>query len=151
MEPPFVAQIFWRLLSHQTCSKLRYTSLQRSFHPKSSGRRYYRGTSNDQSNAEDRQTSDWQQRTDISPPDKLEEYGKYPMITATELRSRRERPKRVKMLARDFIDGMPSWEPQQSPVLIWYRQSLQPSLWLLSQASHNLQPGNTLRFQRLSR
>lgn len=34
-----------------------------------------------------------------------EEYQKYPMVTANQLRGRRERPRRVKMLTRDFIEG----------------------------------------------
>lgn len=49
--------------------------------------------------------SDWQQRTDIFPLDMSEEYRKYPLVTADQLRGRRERPKRVKMLTRDFIEG----------------------------------------------
>ncbi|RDL42537.1 Uncharacterized protein BP5553_02516 [Venustampulla echinocandica] len=32
------------------------------------------------------------------------EYEKYPMVTADQLKSRRERPRRVKMLTRDFIE-----------------------------------------------
>jgi hypothetical protein len=35
-----------------------------------------------------------------------EEYNKYPMVTADQLRGRKERPRRVKMLTRDFIEGM---------------------------------------------
>lgn len=35
-----------------------------------------------------------------------EEYNKYPMVTADQLRGRRERPRRVKMLTRDFIEGI---------------------------------------------
>ena len=52
-----------------------------------------------------RSESHWQQRTDIFPQNKAEEFDRFPMITADALRSRKERPKRVKMLTRDFIDG----------------------------------------------
>lgn len=38
--------------------------------------------------------------------DMSEEYSKYPMITSEQLRGRRERPRRVKMLTRDFIEGV---------------------------------------------
>lgn len=30
----------------------------------------------------------------------------YPLVTAKELRRRRERPRQVKMLTREFTDGM---------------------------------------------
>ncbi|KAI9719979.1 MAG: hypothetical protein M1812_003104 [Candelaria pacifica] len=48
--------------------------------------------------------SHWQQRTDLFPQDKSEEFRRYPTVTADMLRSRRERPRRVKMLMRDFIE-----------------------------------------------
>ncbi|OAA62027.1 cog1565 domain containing protein [Niveomyces insectorum RCEF 264] len=48
--------------------------------------------------------SDWQQRTDLFPPDMSAEYEQYPMVTAQDLRQRRERPRRVKMLMRDFVE-----------------------------------------------
>jgi len=48
--------------------------------------------------------SSWQQRTDHFPLDKAGEYKKYPMVTANQLRTRKERPRKVKMLMRDFIE-----------------------------------------------
>jgi hypothetical protein len=42
---------------------------------------------------------------DLFPQDMAEEYSKFPMVTADQLRERRERPRRVKMLTRDFIEG----------------------------------------------
>lgn len=52
--------------------------------------------------------SHWQQRTEILPPDKAKEYERYPMVDASALRTRKERPRRVKMLTRDFIEGIPA-------------------------------------------
>jgi hypothetical protein len=34
-----------------------------------------------------------------------EEFQRYPMVTAMDLRGRKERPRRVKMFMRDFIEG----------------------------------------------
>ncbi|KAK3694601.1 S-adenosyl-L-methionine-dependent methyltransferase [Podospora appendiculata] len=48
--------------------------------------------------------SNWQQRTALFPQDMTDEYKRYPMVTADELRGRKERPRRVKMLMRDFIE-----------------------------------------------
>ncbi len=104
MDSPLIAQVFRRLLSHQTCSRLRFhPSFHRRPPPTVSARRYYR--SSDDTEEDSGATSEWQQRTDLFPPDKLRDYERYPMVTADALRSRRERPKRVKMLARDFIEG----------------------------------------------
>ncbi|KAK3330101.1 S-adenosyl-L-methionine-dependent methyltransferase [Apodospora peruviana] len=48
--------------------------------------------------------SNWQQRSPFFHEDMSEEYQKYPMVTADELRGRKERPRRVRMLMRDFIE-----------------------------------------------
>ncbi|KKA26223.1 hypothetical protein TD95_000036 [Thielaviopsis punctulata] len=48
--------------------------------------------------------SKWQQRTDIFPDDRAAEFDTYAMVTAEDLRTRKTRPRKVKMLMRDFID-----------------------------------------------
>jgi hypothetical protein len=49
--------------------------------------------------------SRWQMRTNILPEDRSSEFAEYPYITLPELKLRSERPRKVKMLLRDFIDG----------------------------------------------
>jgi len=49
--------------------------------------------------------ANWQPRSDIFKQDMSEEFKKYPMVTVNELRNYKERPRRVKMLMRDFIEG----------------------------------------------
>ncbi|KAJ4393867.1 hypothetical protein N0V93_003083 [Gnomoniopsis smithogilvyi] len=46
----------------------------------------------------------WQQRSNVYPKEKSEELERYPLVTAKELRSYKERPRRVRMLMRDFIE-----------------------------------------------
>lgn len=48
--------------------------------------------------------SDWQQRTSLFQQDMKDEYHKYPMVTADDLRYMKERPRKVKMFMRDFIE-----------------------------------------------
>ncbi|KAI6354064.1 hypothetical protein MCOR25_008772 [Pyricularia grisea] len=47
--------------------------------------------------------SHWQQRQDLVSADRSAEFASYPTVTAAELQHRHERPRKVKMLTRDFI------------------------------------------------
>src|SRR5277367_1490655 len=49
--------------------------------------------------------SRWQQRIDAFPRDMSKQLREYPKLTASDLRHRTQRPRRVRMLARDFIEG----------------------------------------------
>lgn len=113
MDSPAITRIFRRLLSHETCSKLRYLppilsrNYQHAFQQRrtifslspQTPKRYGYGTGGKTNAAE------WRPSRDVSQNDKTSEYNMYPMVTADELRSRRQRPRRVKMLLRDFIEG----------------------------------------------
>jgi hypothetical protein len=48
----------------------------------------------------------WLPRPSLCQEDKKREYLKYPTVDATMLRSWKHPPKRVKMLLRDFIEGL---------------------------------------------
>ena len=48
---------------------------------------------------------EWQPRSSKASQDMSEEFKRYPLVTADMLSRKRERPKRVKMLVRDFIDS----------------------------------------------
>lgn len=50
--------------------------------------------------------SRWQQRSNLMPEDRTAEFAQYPQLSAAELATRTERPRRCKMLLRDFVDGI---------------------------------------------
>lgn len=105
MDSPIISRLFRQLFTHRHCQKLRSHSwLPLRMHHAS--RTQIRGLADRRGAAADaaRNESNWQQRSDLFSQDKMEEYKKYPMVTANQLRGRRERPRRVKMLTRDFIE-----------------------------------------------
>ncbi|KAH8679934.1 S-adenosyl-L-methionine-dependent methyltransferase [Tricladium varicosporioides] len=103
MDSPIVSRLFRQLFAHRPCQSLRAQSSAPLRHAR---RNQIRSLSSRRGYGDDASTneSNWQQRTSILPPDMSEEYSKYPMVTADQLKSRRERPRRVKMLTRDFIE-----------------------------------------------
>ncbi len=107
MDSPAATQLFRRLFRHPACPSRRnlaHLAASLQYARTTAQRRRYstRGWKADNSLSNE---SDWQQRSDMFPADMSEEYNKYPMVTAKELRTRKERPRRVKMLMRDFIEG----------------------------------------------
>ncbi|KAN0093620.1 DUF185 domain containing protein [Hyaloscypha variabilis] len=109
MDSPIVTRLFRQLFSRRACQSLRSHSelpFRIQGARKHGQSRGLSSTSRRGDEADDarRNESQWQQRTDLFPLDMSEEYQKYPMVTADQLRGRRERPRRVKMLTRDFIE-----------------------------------------------
>ncbi|MCJ1435872.1 hypothetical protein MMC27_005248 [Xylographa pallens] len=97
-------RVFRRLFSHDTCSRIRYRN-HLGLHESRRLLRPSRHVSTAKGPDDDStRESNWQQRTDLFPQDKSKDFERYPMVTADMLRSRKERPKRVKMLTRDFIE-----------------------------------------------
>lgn len=111
MDSPIVTQLFRQLFrhGHPACqSRRNLTNLASAIHQ---GRqlRQLRALSSEHKRRGTLSTSEkerqWQQRSNVSPGDRAEDLKRFPTVTAKELRSYRERPRRVKMLMRDFIEG----------------------------------------------
>ena len=104
MDSVLLTRVFRRLFSHLTCSRLQSYS-PRLFRTTSHSTRGYAWASEYGSKRRDGPDSQWQQRPDIVSPDQLEEFQSFPTVTADALRRRKNRPRQVKMLMRDFIEG----------------------------------------------
>lgn len=104
MDSPIVAQLFRQLFRHrpQGCQG-RLNPICNGFNTVPRLRSYATRASIDRGMKTNE--SRWQQRTHILPEDRTEEFAQYPYISMNELKQRSERPRRVKMLLRDFIDG----------------------------------------------
>ncbi|XDG08738.1 hypothetical protein ABKA04_008353 [Annulohypoxylon sp. FPYF3050] len=115
MDSPIVAQLFRQLFRHPACqsrrnlatlsSCLRYgRQIQQLQHQqrrhKATRPHIVRGAKKGLPDKE----LHWQQRTELLTKDMSEEYKAYPLVTANGLRTKKERPRQVKMLMRDFIE-----------------------------------------------
>ncbi|KAI0383535.1 DUF185-domain-containing protein [Hypomontagnella monticulosa] len=117
MDSPIVAKLFRRLFRHPACPSRRNLAtlssclqygrrIQRLHQLQHQQRRHMasRDTIRGAKKGLSEKESHWQQRSEMFAVDMTDEYKAYPMVTANDLRSRRERPRKVKMLMRDFIE-----------------------------------------------
>ncbi|KAF0643523.1 hypothetical protein FPSE5266_20074 [Fusarium pseudograminearum] len=112
MDSPIVAQLFRQLFHHRPpgCKGIRNlphlrNGLRTTAIVGHSQRRFYVAGRPSSDRGMKTNESRWQQRTKILPQDRSAEFAEYPYISAAELKERTERPRKVKMLLRDFIDG----------------------------------------------
>ncbi|EEH46448.1 uncharacterized protein PADG_02546 [Paracoccidioides brasiliensis Pb18] len=109
MDSPVVAHIFRQLFRHKGC-RIRHAHVcMRSSNPiQARSRTHQQCRSYATKPTLKRRTLEdptfWKHRTDDFPRDMSKELQEYPMVTSTDLQSRHHRPRRVKMLARDFIE-----------------------------------------------
>lgn len=105
MDSPIVAQLFRQLFRHRPRGcKGNLPRLPNGISP-GPGRRMYAAGRPSSDRGMKKNESRWQQRTNILPQDRSAEFAEYPYISLAELKQRKERPRKVKMLLRDFIDG----------------------------------------------
>ncbi|KAJ4146695.1 hypothetical protein NW754_002161 [Fusarium falciforme] len=110
MDSPIVAQLFRQLFRHRPRGcKGNLPRLPNGIRP-GPGRaahqsRMYAAGRPSSDRGMKKNESRWQQRTHILPQDRSAEFAEYPYISLAELKQRKERPRKVKMLLRDFIDG----------------------------------------------
>lgn len=100
-----MAQLFRQLFRHRPRGcKGNLPRLPNGISP-GPGRRMYAAGRPSSDRGMKKNESRWQQRTNILPQDRSAEFAEYPYISLAELKQRKERPRKVKMLLRDFIDG----------------------------------------------
>lgn len=155
MDSPLLNQLFRQLFNHRACQCTRPTSVRRL-----NGTRHGQATlqyqqsrsflSRRETSSKKNVTNDgamWTKRDDY-PRDLEQQLRTFPLVTAKDLRNRRERPRQVKMLTREFIEGMHySHKACYKSLLRSCRQLIQPPLWVLLQTRNNLPSRRTIRFQ----
>jgi hypothetical protein len=134
MDSPLMTRVLRRLFSHDTCSTSISTRRLTSQYASPARRHYvtsHRTKPGPRSTKQLTDTESWQRRPAYIPGD---EHLRYPTVTAEQLRQRIQRPKKVKMLLRDFIDGWSLVRASEIRVTnLFRRQLVQSQLRLLSQ------------------
>lgn len=110
MDSPAATQLLRQLFTHRACRAAARSHSTLPFriqqHTRAAQRPWPAGRRAASGRASKNDESNWQQRTELMPQDMSGEYSRYPTVTAEQLRGRKERPRRVKMLMRDFIEGL---------------------------------------------
>lgn len=109
MDSQLVAHIFRQLFRHRAPGCLQNVRQQSLSNGKGPAVRQTRSYAVRARASKDRgmktNESRWQQRSTFLPADRSAEFALYPQLTMDDLKLRSERPRRAKMLMRDFIDG----------------------------------------------
>lgn len=108
MDSPVVTQLFRQLFRqpHPAClARRNLTNLATALHRGRQLRTVRALSSGRGAVSKSEQERAWNKRTDVLTKDKSDEASRFPMVTARELRNYKERPRMVKMLMRDFIEG----------------------------------------------
>ncbi|KAF2750625.1 DUF185-domain-containing protein [Sporormia fimetaria CBS 119925] len=103
MDSPLVTQLFRQLFSHPASRCL----ARRARAPIQHARTHRRGMATG-IEGETRRESRWTPRQNAFPHERMDEFDRYPMVTSEMLKTRRERPRRVQMQMREFIEGVDS-------------------------------------------
>ena len=106
MDSPIVTRLFKQLFRHPACQlRARPSRLKPplDYGVRMQQRPYAVKTGRQRE--EKQNESKWQMRTNVMPADRADEFARYPYLTSDELKLRKTRPRKVKMLLRDFIDG----------------------------------------------
>lgn len=111
MDSPAMNQLFRQLFNHRACQCTRPATVRRLNGTRHGLQQYQQSRpflSRRETSSKKNPTNDgsmWTKRDDY-PRDLDQQLRTFPLVTAKDLRNRRERPRQVKMLTREFIDGM---------------------------------------------
>lgn len=103
--------------------------------------------------ADDNVQLPWKPRKDLMPEEKQQAYEQYPLVTANDIRDKSRRPRRMKMLMRDFIEGTHAgmMRMQRAKFIANLSDSLyNPSYGYFSKQAVIFNPGNPFPFASLS-
>ncbi len=152
MDSPIISRLFRQLFTHRACQSLRSHS-ELPFRIRDASHRQTRCMSSRTGDGRNtsRNESHWQQRMDILPLDMSEEYQRYPMVTADQLKGRRERPRRVKMFTRDFIEGRFRHWKLRTEADTARRFPIQPLIRIFPEAGGDIHARRAIRFQQHGR